>query len=126
MRRHYLAIEQFQAWAKFNGVEFNNARIERIPTPDGQHKGAGVFITEDFETIHDHESASILLSVPHDLVLSKDLVHDYAKSDVHLRGVLEAVGKFGQVGEMYALSRAFPLLLYTVLADICRAQEAPS
>jgi hypothetical protein len=101
MRRRYLAVEYFEAWAKFNGVEFKNTRVERITTPEGQHKGAGVFVTEDFETSHDPEA--ILLSVPHDLVLCKDLVHDYAKSDVHLHEVLEAVGEFGRVGEMYAI-----------------------
>jgi hypothetical protein len=105
MRRRYLPVEQFEAWAKLNGVRFNNARVERITTPDGQHKGAGVFVTDDFKTIHDHEA--ILLSVPHELVLSKDLVHDYAKSDVHLREVLEAVGEFGRVSKCTPFG-AFP------------------
>lgn len=105
MRRHYLPIEHFEAWAKFNGVEFNNTRVQRIITPDGQHRGAGVFVTDDFEPIHDHEP--ILLSVPHDLVLSKDLVHAYAKSDVHLHDVLEAVGEFGRVGDMYTVGSIF-------------------
>jgi hypothetical protein len=121
MRRRYLPIEQLEAWAKLNGVRFNHTRVERITTPDGQQKGAGVFITEDFETTPDHEA--ILLSVPHELILSKDLVHDYAKSDVHLREVLEAVGEFGRVSE------CMPLGAFTgkrIQANICRAREVPS
>jgi hypothetical protein len=115
-----LPIEQFEAWAKFNGVSFNNTRVERITTPDGQHKGAGVWVTEDFETSQD--DAAILLSVPHDLVLSKDLVHDYAKSDGHLREALEAVGEFGMVGKCTP-SGAFRYR--RIQANICRVREAP-
>lgn len=101
MRRRCLPIEQLEAWAQLNGVVFNNVRVERVGAPNGQHKGSGVFATEDLETTHGQEG--VLLSVPQDLVLSKDLVHDYAKSDVHLRDVLEATGEFGRVGEMYAM-----------------------
>ena len=121
MRRHHLPIEQFEAWAKFNGVQFNNTRVECITTPDGQHKGAGVCVTEDFETIHDHEA--ILLSVPHDLVLSQELVFGYAKSDGHLREALEAVGEFGRVGKCTPL----PLLGgECVTANIRRVREVLS
>ena len=102
MRRRCLPIEQLQAWATLNGVKFNSTCVERLPSPNGENRGAGVFVTSDFETNHDHEA--ILLSVPHDLVLSQDLVGDYAKSDRYLRDVLEAVGEFGRVGRMYASS----------------------
>lgn len=101
MRRHYLPIEQLRAWATLNDVKFNDTRIERITNPDGQHEGAGLFAARDFEASHDFET--FLLSVPHELVLSLDLVHDYAKSDGHLRDVLEAVGEFGRVGKMYGI-----------------------
>jgi hypothetical protein len=99
MRRHCLPIEHLRAWATLNDVKFNDTCIERITNPDGQHKGAGLFAARDFETSLDFET--FLLSVPHELVLSVDLVHDYAKSDGHLRDVLEAVGEFGRVRKMY-------------------------
>ena len=102
MRRKCLPIEQLQAWATLNGAEFNNTCVQRIPSSDGENKGAGVFATRDFKTNHDHEA--ILLSVPHDLVLSQDQVSNYAKSDRHLRDVLEAIGEFGRVGLLYASS----------------------
>ena len=101
MRRHCLPLEQLQAWTTLNDVKFNDTRVERITNPDSQHEGAGLFATRDFETSHDFET--FLLSVPHELVLSVDLVHDYAKSDGHLRDVLEAVGEFGRVGKMYSV-----------------------
>ena len=103
MRRLCLPIEHFEAWANLNGVKFNNTRVERIRTPDGQHKGAGVFATADFDANPDHEA--ILLSVPQDLVLTKELVHDYAKSDGHLHEVLEVAGEFGWVSRMYAFKK---------------------
>lgn len=37
------------------------------------------------------------MTVPPDMVLSLDLVHEFAKSDPYLRGVLEASGDFGWV-----------------------------
>jgi hypothetical protein len=109
MRRHCLPIEQLRAWATLNDVKFNDTRIEGITNPDGQYKGAGLFAARDFEASDDFETS--LLSVPHDLVLSLDLVHDYAKSDGHLRDVLEAVGEFGWVGKMYGI-RLFACAVY--------------
>ena len=111
-----MPIEHFETWAKFNGVNFNNTRVQRIIIPDGQHKGSGIFVSDDLET--DHSGEAVLISVPHDLVLSKDFVHEWAKSDVHLQNVLEAIGEFGRVGKKDAFGEH--------KADICRALEAPS
>ena len=120
MRRHYLPIEQLRAWATLNDVKFNGTHVERITNPDGQHEGAGLFAARDFEASHDFET--ILLSVPHELVLSVDLVHGYAKSDGHLRDVLEAVGEFGRVGKMYGI-RLFACAVYKLTCT--RVQGAP-
>jgi hypothetical protein len=109
MRRHRLPIEHLQAWATLNDVKFNGTCVERITNPDGQHEGAGLFAARDFETSHDF--GNFLLSVPHELVLSVDLVHDYAKSDGHLRDVLEAVGEFGRVCKLYGI-RLFACAAY--------------
>ena len=113
MRRHCLPIEHLRAWATLNDVKFNDTCVERITNPDGQHKGAGLFAARDFETF--------LLSVPHELVLSVDLVHDYAKSDGHLRDVLEAVGEFGRVGKMYGIRF---VCMHSVQANMHRVQGA--
>lgn len=102
MHRRYLPIEQLQAWAILNGVKFNNTWVDCRPPSKGEQRGAGVFVTTDFETDHDHEA--ILVSVPHDLVLSQELVADFAKSDRHLKEVLEAAGEFGRVGCTHASS----------------------
>ena len=120
MRRQCLPIEEFEAWAKFNGVKFNSTRVERITTSDGQYKGAGVFATEDVEKTHDHDA--VLLSVPHDLVLSKDLVEDYTKSDGHLREVIEAVGEFGWVGKCLLVGACPRNRIQT---NVRRVQEVP-
>ena len=96
MRRRKLPIEQLQAWAILNGVRFNDTTVKVDDRSKDDSKGAGVFAVVDLENSHDHEG--IVLHVPHDLVLSKELVIDYAKSDHHLKEVLEATGDFGRVG----------------------------
>jgi hypothetical protein len=114
MRRHCLPIERLRAWATLNGVKFDGTRVERITNLDGQHEGAGLFAARDFGTSQDSET--FLLSVPHELVLSVDLVHDYAKSDGHLRDVLEAVGEFGRVCKMYGI-RLFACAAYKLTCN---------
>ena len=55
-------------------------------------KGSGVVATTD----HSSESA-ILMRIPPELVLSLANVWIYAKSDQHLREVLEATGDYARV-----------------------------
>ena len=88
MQRKFLPIEALSAWAELNNVEFNGVKISSLP--DG--KGSGIVATVD----HTEENA-ILMKIPQELVLSLDNVWVYAKSDQHLREVLEATGDYARV-----------------------------
>ena len=109
MRRRKLPIEQLQAWAILNGVRFNGTTVRADDDSNDDSKGAGLFAVADIE--NDHDQDGTVLHVPHDLVLSKELVGDYARSDLHLREVLEAVGEFGRVGAIEGLANLFVSML---------------
>lgn len=88
MQRKFLPIEALSAWAELNNVEFNGVKISSLPAD----KGSGVVATAD----HGEESA-ILMRIPQELVLSLENVWMYAKSNQHLREVLEATGEYARV-----------------------------
>lgn len=88
MQRKFLPIEALPAWAELNNVEFHGVKISSLP--DG--KGSGVVATAEHT-----EEGTILIRVPQELVLSLENVWMYAKSDHHLREVLEATGDYARV-----------------------------
>lgn len=107
MKRQYLPVETLSAWGKLNGVIFNGVEVKRIYAGDGSDKGSGVVVTSerlilDGEGTGDAECddarhPGVLMSVPHDLVLSLELVETCAKSDRYLKEVLDATGEYGRV-----------------------------
>lgn len=95
MRRTTIPIEKLFAWGKLNGVEFDDVDIKADVTGDDElFKGAGLVSTGDHGV---NEDAAALISVPHDLILSREQVERYAAIDKHLRMVLDAAGAFGRV-----------------------------
>ena len=90
MRRQTIALP---VWAKLNGVEFHGVDIERL-TDHGIDKGSAVVATRD---LTGKDGTEQLMLVPKDMILSLEAVANYAKSDKHLREVLEAVGDYGRV-----------------------------
>lgn len=97
MKYASLPIEQLQTWARFNGVVFNNVLLaDQITSKDGIDKGAGLLADAGFSD--SGASPEVLLTVPADLVLSKETVHLCAKADLHLKEILDAVGNFAEVG----------------------------
>lgn len=74
-------------WATANGCHFNGVATDNV-----SNKGLAILAT--FPTGDD---AAPLISVPQDLVLSKDAVMLHAHADKHFRDVLEALGDFGKV-----------------------------
>lgn len=77
--------------ARFSQVKTNGVKV--VATED---KGLSLLATERLT-----ELWNPLISVPNDLILSKESVFVHAKSDPHLRQVLEACGDFAQVGGPY-------------------------
>lgn len=98
MRYASLPASQLQAWAQFNGVTFNNICVaENVTSKDGVDKGSGLLATGFSES---SASMEVLLTIPSDLVLSKEAVHLCAKADLDLKEILDAVGDFAEVGHI--------------------------
>ncbi|KAI7973630.1 hypothetical protein EIK77_004236 [Talaromyces pinophilus] len=94
LNRPLLPIEALPTWARLNGIKFNDIEFAKLEF------GSGIVAKTDKEyssAQETEEKPEILMSVPPDMVLSLDLVHELAKSDPYLRGVLEASGDFGWV-----------------------------
>lgn len=87
MHRETLPIDQLAVWTRLNNVEFKGVRIVALHG----NRGSGLVTTA--ETTDD----SWLMTVPNDLILSLENVWVYAKSDKHLREVLEATGDYSRV-----------------------------
>ncbi|RAL13203.1 SET domain-containing protein [Aspergillus homomorphus CBS 101889] len=104
MKRSYLPIETLPSWVKLNGVRIESVAFAHLTSGvdddvDNSSKGSAIVATEDRvggESALGAVDTGVLLTVPPELILSLDTVHAYAKSDRHLREVLEAVGEFGR------------------------------
>lgn len=66
----------------------------------GNGQGAGIVATQDAS-----QETTAFVRVPQNLVLSKDLVWEYARADADLKAVLEAMGALAKVrkGDMFPL-----------------------
>lgn len=109
MRRESLPIDTLPAWARLNGVVCDGVVFQRLRSEDGTDKGGAIVSTVERDTTTNSSTQSaqddgtsspqILIRLPGDLILSRESVANYAKSDRHLREVLDAVGSFGTVGQ---------------------------
>ena len=97
MHRETLSISKLGAWAKLNNVEFNGVDFTVLRG----NMGSGLFTTTARST-----NNPLLMTVPKDLVLSLENVWLYAKSDKHLRQVLEATEAYSRVSDPKALMKA--------------------
>ncbi|KAL8931689.1 MAG: hypothetical protein Q9211_006794 [Gyalolechia sp. 1 TL-2023] len=88
MRRFYLPPLALRAWARLNDVQSNGITFNHILSDE---RGLGVSVIT--EPLRDE---TVLLKVPESLVLSLENVWIYAKSDPHLKEVLDAVGEYAQ------------------------------
>ena len=87
MRRSLLPIQLLPAWIALNGIQLNGVEIRDLGS-----KGRGLVATKKAK-----EEGICFVNVPSSMVLSKDTIWEYAKSDKHLREVLEASGDFAKV-----------------------------
>jgi hypothetical protein len=83
-------LESLEEWSMFNGVEYNGIRVGVIE--GREDRGSAIRAVDILE-----QPETPLMKVPRELIVSKEKVYLQAKSDHHLRQVLEAVGEFGQV-----------------------------
>jgi hypothetical protein len=84
-------IDTLPTWATFHGVTFNGIKIG--PLPGFEDRGSTVIADRELEG----GKVEPLLVVPKELIISRQNIEVFAKSDRHLREVLEATGDFGRV-----------------------------
>ena len=95
MKRTTIPVEKLFAWARLNGVDFNQVGVRLgITSVGGIFKGAGV-VNKRADGAEDDRL--VLMSVPQDLVLSQEQVERYASIDKHLRSILDGADAFGRV-----------------------------
>ena len=97
MRRQTLPVTVLPAWTKLSGIEFYGVLIEHL-TDHGIDKGSAIVATQNSSGKGDEQ----LMIVPKDMILSLEAVEQYAKSDKHLREVLDAVGHYARVRSLYS------------------------
>lgn len=99
MRWETLHIDQLATWTRLNHVEFEGVKVSALQG----NKGSGLVTTVERSTKN-----PLLMTVPNDLVLSLENVWVHAKSDKHLRQVLEAT-------EDYARTARGAILIFLLL-----------
>ncbi|KAL8917877.1 MAG: hypothetical protein Q9208_007700 [Pyrenodesmia sp. 3 TL-2023] len=87
MRREYLPSSALQIWADLNGIHLNGVKVGQI----SGRRGLGVIAA-----IEGLQGPATVMTVPSHLILSLENVWIYAKSDSHLKEVLNAVGEYSQ------------------------------
>lgn len=110
-----LPVAALKPWADLNDVTFNAITVG--PLPGFEQRGSTVIAAEDLSA----GNAEPLMIIPRDLVLSQEAVRLHAKSDQHLREVLDALAEFGRVSSpvIVAFSCSIvqpPLAVDTVLS----------
>lgn len=88
MHLEKLPVSAIPAWVKVNGISFNGVTISKL-TDD---RGLGVI----GDGGNSYRTGPLML-VPADLILSAQNVFTFAKSDKHLREILEAAGDYSKV-----------------------------
>ncbi|KAF1945893.1 SET domain-containing protein [Clathrospora elynae] len=83
-------IDVLPTWAAFHGVEFNGVKIG--PLPGYEDRGSTVIADRTLAG----GNVEPLIFVPKDLIISRHNIDLVAKSDHHLREIIEAIGDFGR------------------------------
>lgn len=92
MKYDSIPPDQLETWSRLNNVQLHGVEIRsNILDVDGNSKGGGLVSTSD------HASEDILLQIPNELVLCKDSILQCARSDTHLRQLLDVLDDFVQV-----------------------------
>lgn len=86
-----LSIEALPGWARLNDVKFVDVKLQHI-----EGKGIGLVAARDLDLDPANRppgSTLDLLKVPHELVLTAELVENYAKVDHNFEQLLAAAGR---------------------------------
>lgn len=89
MKYTSLPTSQLTGWALLNNAELHGVKVEADIVEDGSSKGGGVLADAG------HNEMEILLSVPRDIIVSKEQIADCSRTDVNLRELLDALEDSG-------------------------------
>ncbi|KAI9786696.1 MAG: hypothetical protein M1816_007837 [Peltula sp. TS41687] len=106
MRRVPLPPSTISLWAEMNGVKLEGVSIEH--REDGPYGGGGFAVIARRDLTYGTQTSTPLMTVPRNLVLSAEGVHDEAKYDTGLREVLEAAPEL-------AMTTRSVVLLYLIV-----------
>jgi hypothetical protein len=87
-------------WAQLNGIALDGISVGSIP-----ERGSGVVAIRALKG----GDEGPLMVIPGDLILSLERVEMQAKSDQHLRTVLEALGDYARVGPVSPDLFSYPM-----------------
>jgi hypothetical protein len=90
-----LPTHTLRPWAQLNGITLDGINLGSVP--GSPERGSGVVAARALEG---GEEGSLIV-ITRDLVLSLERVEVEAKSDKHLREVLEATGDYARVGSYF-------------------------
>ncbi|QSS50847.1 SET domain-containing protein [Histoplasma capsulatum var. duboisii H88] len=112
MKREYLPISALAAWARLNCVEFHDVEVTQLQAKDGVDKGCGIVATAKKSARELDPEAEIepqvLMTIPRELLLSRELVETCAKTDRHLNEVLDSMRD-------YAMTARGAILLFLLV-----------
>jgi hypothetical protein len=98
-----LPVDTLPVWAAFNSVAFDGVNIG--PLPGKEDRGSTVIAKRSLKGGHEPP----LMTIPRDLILSLDRIHEHAKSDSDFRAVLDGLDEFGRVGVVVFYSSSISL-----------------
>ncbi|OJD33259.1 set domain protein [Diplodia corticola] len=94
-----LPVSALRVWAAAHDVTFQGITVG--PLPGFEQRGSTVIADGSLSA----GNAEPLMIIPRDLVLSLDAVRMHAKSDLHLRELVDALADFGRVTVFAQASR---------------------
>lgn len=100
-------IQGLPTWATFHGIQFHGIKVG--PLPGHEERGSTVIADRNL----DGDTELPLMTIPKELILSKPNIELLAKSDHHLRHVLQALEDFGRT------TRGAILTFLLIQASIC-------
>lgn len=100
-----LPVDTLPAWAALNSVSFHGIKIG--PLPGKEEHGCTVIAKRHLKGGEEPP----LMTIPRELILSLERVHEHAKSDSDFRSVLDSLDGFGRVGAP-SFHFTFPSLLF--------------
>lgn len=99
-----LPSEALLPWAMLNEVSF-----DRTVPGTAVGRGGALLAKDSLNATQDENQ--VLLTVPRDLILSRERVKEHTKIDKDFREVFESLGNFAMVGLLLPICYVFPFSL---------------